>query len=100
MTSTAKTTQPTCPRLRPGTSERVKDSAVEVWAQWRASSAKTMAHAELRPDLARLLSPRLRLWRTLIQSSRKPMIPNDTTAAMARYPVREKRIWVPMCPRA
>ena len=61
MTSTAKTTHPTWPRSMPGTLERVKDSAVEVWAQCRASSAKSTAHPTWARDLARLFKPRLRL---------------------------------------
>ena len=45
MTTTANTTQPTEPRLIPMGSARVNESAVEVWAQCTASSAKTMAQA-------------------------------------------------------
>ena len=84
MTRTAKTTHPTWPRSMPGTVERVNDSAVEVWAQCRASSAKSTAQPTWAADFARLFNPRLRLWRTLIQSSRKPMRPKSTTAMTAR----------------
>ena len=47
MTTTAKTTQPIWPRSTPGTLERVKESAVEVWAQCKASSAKSTATTDL-----------------------------------------------------
>ena len=60
MTSTAKTTHPTCPRLIPGTLRRVKESAVDVWAQCKASSAKRTAQPTWAADFARLFNPRLR----------------------------------------
>ncbi len=41
MTTTAKITHPTCPSSIPGTVIRVNDSAVEVWAQCSANSAKS-----------------------------------------------------------
>src|ERR1700685_472924 len=66
MTTTANTIQPTGPRLTPITSMRVNDNAVEVWAQYTASTAKTSAQATCAPDLPRLFSPRLRLWVTLM----------------------------------
>ena len=66
MTRTAKTTHPTWPEVDAEASARVNDSAVEVWAQCTASSAKTSAHTSWAADLARLLSPRLRRWRTLM----------------------------------
>ena len=68
----------------PITSIRVNDNAVDVWAQYTDSSAKTSAQATCAPDLPRLFSPRLRLWFTLMQSSMNPMRPNATTAPMAR----------------
>ncbi len=60
ITSTAKTTHPTWPRLMPGTVTRVKDRAVEVCAQCRANSAKSTAHPTCAVNLARLFKPRLR----------------------------------------
>ena len=66
MTSTAKTTQPTCPRLMPITSARVNESAVEAWAQCTANSAKTRAQTSWAADFPRLFSPRLRRWCTLM----------------------------------
>ena len=47
-------------------SARVNDSAVEVWAQCTASSAKASAHTSWAADLPRLFSPRLRRWWTLM----------------------------------
>ena len=48
------------------TSMRVNDSAVDVWAQCTASTAKASAQAICAADLPRLFSPRLRLWWTLM----------------------------------
>ena len=59
-------TQPTDPRLIPIGCALVKESAVDVWAQCTASSAKTMAQASWAPDLARLFRPRLRRRCTLM----------------------------------
>ena len=42
------------------------------------------------PNLARLLSPRLRRWRTLIQSSANPISAAPTRASMTSAPEREK----------
>ena len=47
-------------------SARVNDSAVDVWAQCTASSAKASAQTSWAADLARLFSPRLRRWCTLM----------------------------------
>ena len=66
MTSTAKRTHRYGPRLMPMASARVNESAVDVWAQCTASSAKTSAHTSWAADLPRLFSPRLRLWCTLM----------------------------------
>ena len=59
-------TQPTLPILMPMASERVNDSAVEVWAHCTASSAKASAHTSWAAAFARLFSPRLRRWGTLM----------------------------------
>ena len=83
-TNTAKTVHPHCPSCRPGVAERVNDKAVEVWAQCRASSAKSRATATWAPALARLFSPRLRRWVTLIRSSAKPMRPKRKTVMITR----------------
>ena len=61
MTTTANTIHPIGPRLMPITSMRVKDSAVDVWAQYTDNTAKTSAQAICAPDFPRLFSPRLRL---------------------------------------
>ncbi len=75
MTTVAITTHPASPRCSPGDTARVNDSAVEAWAQCTASSEKTTPAAIWAANLARLFSPRLRWWRTLIQSSMNPMTP-------------------------
>ncbi len=66
MTSTAKMTQPTFPMLMPMASERVNERAVEVCAHCTARMAKTSAHTNCATDFARLFSPRLRRWWTLM----------------------------------
>src|SRR5271170_5449830 len=67
-TKVANATQPHCPSCHPGESDRVNERVVAVCAQCTASSATSTETAIWAPDLARLLRPRLRLWRTLIQS--------------------------------
>ena len=54
------------PRLMPMASARVNDSAVDVWAQCTASSAKASAQTSCAADFPRLFSPRLRRWCTLM----------------------------------
>ena len=67
MTRTAKTTQPTCPRLMPMASARVKESAVDVWAQCTAKFGEDQsAQPSWAADFPRLFSPRLRRWCTLM----------------------------------
>ena len=83
-TNTAKTTQPTWPRCQPGELALVNDSDVDVWAQCTANSAKKAATATWAASFARLLRPRLRLLRTLSQSSRKPTTPESPTTMTTR----------------
>ncbi len=60
ITITAKSTQSHSPRSMPMASARVKESAVEVWAQCTASSANTSAQISWAADFPRLFRPRLR----------------------------------------
>ena len=73
MITTAHTIQPTWPRSMPSEFHRVNDRWVFTPAQCSASRAKRDARSTTwAASLARLLSPRLRRWRTLIQSSTNP----------------------------
>ena len=66
MTSTAKITQTGLAKVDARASMRVNESAVDVCAQYTASTAKASAHTSCAADFPRLLSPRLRRWCTLM----------------------------------
>ena len=64
----------------------MNDRVVAAWAQYTASSEKSDAQADLGAELGPLVEPRLRRWRTLIQSSANPISAAPTRASMIRAP--------------
>ncbi len=67
-------------------------------AQCSAATAKPTATRIWAPNLARLLRPRLRRCRTLIQSSTKPMTAAAAVTRITSTPDRVKATWVPAWP--
>ena len=85
--SAASRHHPIGPRSKPGESHRVKERVV-CWSVKLSSRIGNPNATTSRPTLlARLLSPRLRSLRILIQSSRKPTSPAPKMASMVKMPV-------------
>ena len=87
MTTVAQTTHKPVPMWNPIESYRVNDSVVVAWAQYTASNENSTPRPIWAPNLARLLRPRLRRWRTLIQSS---AIADQTRADEGQYDQRPR----------
>jgi hypothetical protein len=98
MITVAHTTQSPVPRWMPSESKRVKERLVEMWAQYTDSRANPRPRAIWAPNLARLFKPRLRRWRTLIQSSANPI--NDAPSTVNNTRIPEGETWVPGIARA
>src|SRR4051812_21779471 len=77
--------------------QRVNERFVFTCAYRRATKQKRPADASCPTTLARLLSPRLRSLRTLIQSSTSPVIPAPTKATITASAPHVK-IWPCPCP--